>query len=96
VKVLSWGDVAYPAKGQKASDSEINVARKRNNSLESYIEARYSSLKVETHNMAERPTALQELLNSSDARVKSSLEQAGIAGAGVARPSRAIVMVIVR
>jgi hypothetical protein len=97
VKVLSWGDISYPASAAvTVPKSQKDLAKSRNEAIEGYIEKKNSALYVESYNMAERPTALQDLLNTSEAQVKDSLERAGITGDKNRRGSRAMVMVIVR
>jgi hypothetical protein len=97
VKVLSWGDISYPPTGgARAPKGQKDLAKNRNEAIESYIERKNASLYVESYNMAERPSALQDLLNTSEARVKSSLEKSGISRDTTRRGSRAMVMVIVR
>jgi hypothetical protein len=96
VKVLSWGDISYPASGAaSAPKGQKDLARKRNEAIEQFIEKSHRNLYVETYNMAERPSALQDLLNTSEARVKDSLEKSGLTGKEN-RGSRAMMMVILR
>jgi hypothetical protein len=97
VKVLSWGDISYPPTGgASVPKGQKDLAKNRNEAIEGYIEKKNTNLYVESYNMAERPSALQDLLNTSEARVKTSLEKSGIAGDNSRRGSRAMVMVIVR
>lgn len=97
VKVLSWGDISYPPSGGAAvPKGQKDLAKSRNQAIEAYIEKKNSNLYVESYNMAERPSALQDLLNTSEARVKDSLEKSGITTGTSRRGSRAMVMVIVR
>lgn len=97
VKVLSWGDISYPpAGGASVPKGQKDLAKSRNEAIEKYIEKKNASLYVESYNMAERPSALQDLLNTSEARVKTSLEKSGITGDTSRRGSKAMVMVIVR
>lgn len=97
VKVLSWGDISYPPTGGAAvPKGQKDLAKKRNAAIENYIEKKNTNLYVESYNMAERPSALQDLLNTSESRVKDSLERAGISSDNTRRGSRAMVMVIVR
>jgi hypothetical protein len=97
VKVLSWGDISYPPSGgASVPKGQKDLAKSRNNAIENYIEKKNTNLYVESYNMAERPSALQDLLNTSEARVKDSLEKSGITADTTRRGSRAMVMVIVR
>lgn len=97
VKVLSWGDISYPPSGgASAPKGQKDLAKDRNQAIQSYLGRKNSALYVESYNMAERPSALQDLLRTSEARVKNSLERAGITGDNAGRGSRAMVMVIVR
>lgn len=96
VKVISWGDISYPSAKEKSPRGQRDLAGERNKVIEKYLEDKNSDVRVQTYNMAERPSALSELLNSTDARTKDALETAGLAGAGVNKGSRAVVMVIVQ
>lgn len=96
VNVIGWGDVAYPDKNQSVPDAQKQLAAKRSLEIENYIQSRNNGLAVDSINMTERPSALQDLLNGSDARTKKTLENAGLSGGGASRGSRAMVMVIVR
>lgn len=100
IKVVAWSDEEYPSvHTRKLSDREKNLARDRAENIKSKLEA--GSAKIEILNMAERPGALGSLLQSDDARIKKSLEIAGIPNTDTAvkAPSKAghgIVMVILQ
>lgn len=105
VKIISWADEEYPADKRKTlSDGQKEVADNRNESLKNYIKDKSSDWKIETHSMAERPSAFSQFLGASDARIKKSLESAGIPtteqkgkGKGkVSKASKAIVMVMLK
>ena len=97
IKVIGWGDISYPPTGdEKAPRGQLDLARDRNRSIENYLLKGNYGVEIHSYNMAERPTALQELLKSSQAKVKDALEARGLAGKNANRGSRAIVMVILR
>ena len=78
VKVVTWGDSEYPSTDtKKLSKAEVDLVKKRNSNIEKYIESETRS-SVKTISMAERPGAISEFIGTSDAKVKKSLEQAGI------------------
>jgi hypothetical protein len=97
IKVIGWGDISYPPSGgEKAPKGQLDLARDRNRSIENYLLKGNNGIEIHSYNMAERPTALQELLKTSQAKVKDALEARGLAGKNANRGSRAIVMVILR
>lgn len=80
VQVLAWGDQEYPDKKQKkATDRQIELASGRAQSIKKYLQEDLKISRVETHNMAERPSKLAEILKTKDYKVKSSAEAAGAA-----------------
>lgn len=99
VKVLAWADGEYPTKGAKGNDAR-KLADERALEIKGYIEDHSRGVDLDLHNMAERPYAVQEMLRTKDARVKRSLEQAGLTQpqkTGMPPKSgRALVMVIVQ
>ena len=79
IKVVTWGDSEYPSvHTKKLSKTEVDLVQKRNNSIEAFIAGVSDNASVKKISMAERPGALSELVGTSDAQVKKSLEQAGI------------------
>ncbi|WP_413942775.1 hypothetical protein [Bdellovibrio sp. HCB-162] len=100
LKVISWADKEYPSKStKKLSSAERDLVKKRNDAIRDYVKDYSTGIDVDTYSMAERPGAIKEMLNTSDARVKKSLETAGIptTESTVKSPSKAsksIVMVI--
>lgn len=100
LKVITWGDSEYPSTNtKKLSSAEINLVKKRNKAISDYAKSISEGIDVDTHSMAERPGALKELFNTSDAQVKKSLETAGIPTTDTAvkvpsKASKSIIMVI--
>lgn len=80
VQVITWGDQEYPSVHEKRlSKKQIDLVEKRNQTLKNYlIGLTKDNVDVETHSMAERPGTLKRLFDSEDARIKKSLETAGI------------------
>lgn len=78
IKIISWADQEYPGKKTKVPESQKNLADNRNTRIKNYLKATYPSLDFAVYNMAERPNAIQELFNTSDAKIKKSMERAGI------------------
>jgi hypothetical protein len=88
IKVLSWADAEYPADVQKAlPKAQRDLASRRNRAMNDYIKAKTSGVDIDTYNMAERPNSLEKLFNTSDARIKQSLERAGMPDTATARVS---------
>lgn len=79
VKVVTWGDQEYPSVHEKRlSEKQIKLVEKRNDALEKYLDQITKGADVETYSMAERPGTLNRLFASEDAKIKKSLETAGI------------------
>lgn len=79
VKVITWADQEYPSVHEnKLSDKQVNLVKKRNAEIEKFIEGLSKDADIETFSMAERPGALEKLVTSEDAKIKKSLETAGI------------------
>lgn len=98
VKILAWGDVAYPADRQAdVSDREKELAEKRAAAIESFVKSDLELDSVETYNMTERPNAMQELFDTEGSRVKEAFENAGVTSSSgkslTGSASRAVVLV---
>lgn len=106
VKVLSWADEEYPsASRKKLSKLQRNLAAARAKSVEAHIktlkEGPRAGLKVEMHNMAERPSAVSRWFNTTDAKFKRSLVAAGLPTTAedapvTGRASHAVVLVTLK
>jgi len=100
IKILTWADAEYPADVQKALPKpQRDLVSRRNKAMNDYIKAKTSGVNVDTYNMAERPNALEKLFNTSDARIKRSLENAGMSDSATvlrssANASKSTVMLI--
>lgn len=100
VKVITWGDTEYPSvHTKKLSSKDIELVKRRNNAVRDYVKSVNNDIDVDSHSMAERPGLLKDMFNTTDARVKKSLETAGIPTTDTAvktpsKASRSIVMVI--
>lgn len=99
VKVISWGDAEYPSvHTKKLSKAEINLVKNRNKSVENFVK-HHQDAAIKTYSMAERPNTFGEIFSSSDAKIKKSLEVAGIPTTDTAvkvpaKASHSIVVVI--
>lgn len=98
IKVISWADDAYPA-GKELPKGQRELADKRSKSLKEALKSMTHDVDVDTYNMAERPNAFESFFNTSDAKIKNSLEAAGMGttDSTVKRQldrSKAVVMVI--
>lgn len=79
IKVISWGDQEYPSVHEKRlSEEQEKLVDKRNTTLKNYLKTIENEAEVETISMASRPSTLDKWLSSDDARIKKSLETAGI------------------
>lgn len=102
IKVLSWADQEYPsAQQKKLSEAQRDLATRRNDVVENYIDSMKWNVDVDTYNMAKQPNAFSRWFNTSDARIKKSLVAAGLptTADSVQYPSKAshsIVMVLLK
>lgn len=78
VRVAAWSDQEYPAKDAKLSKEQRKLAKKRAESLESYIEKNLNFKNVKPISMAERPDVIQRLLRTKTEQTKTAMENAGI------------------
>ncbi len=101
IKVISWSDQEYPSVEQKKlAEKQVALAKSRNDEIKNFIQTQNKDFKVDTMNMAERPGKLAEMWGATDARLKKSLEDAGIPTSadslkGTTKASQSIVMLIV-
>ncbi len=102
VKVLVWADEEYPsAKLKKLSRSQRKLAAARGRSLAIFIKSLDQTLPVESHNMAQRPSAISRWFNTPDARFKRSLVAAGLPTTAedepiTGRASHAVILVTMK
>ena len=101
IKVITWADKEYPsANAKKLSKQQRNLASERNAEIKKFLRQNDDKFDVETYNMAERPDALQRFLKTDSARLKKSLEVAGIpTTSSVGLPqkaSKSMVLVIMK
>ncbi len=80
IKVIAWSDINYPSEVRGSlSNQQRTLASNRNREVEKYIKnVSETSLSVDTFNMAERPNTFEKWFNTSDYKVKKSLEDAGL------------------
>ncbi len=86
--VAAWADKSLPGEEKKAlPENAKKLAEERGKSVRSFLEENGGKdVKIEFHNMAEKPGTFAKFISSADARVKKSLEGA--------KPSKAIVLLI--
>lgn len=91
VKVISWADQS-PTK-DRMPKSQVSLADKRNDAIKDFLKNQDVRSEVDLHNMAEKPNAFEEMIGTSDARIKDSFADAETK---VQRNSKAIVMVLLK
>lgn len=105
IKVVAWADQEYPTKQQKKlSKHDRDLAEKRGDSVKNFIKSSLNEGSVKTYNMAKRPNSVSQLFNTTDTRIKTAMESAGIpqtnssdAEAGISgKASRAVVLIIMK
>lgn len=97
-KIISWADREYPSKDEKRLGyDQTNLAKLRGEAVQDFLKQRNAKLDFELYNMARRPGTFGEFMGSADARIKDSLERAGISTTEEKSTSRArktIVMLL--
>lgn len=99
VKVVAWSDAEYPSEeGKELPQKDLRLADQRNRAIENYMTKQSEDAKVTAFNMAQSPSAFSEWIGSDEARIKKTLENAGIPtgearGADTPKASRAIIMI---
>jgi murein L,D-transpeptidase YcbB/YkuD len=79
VKVITWGDQEYPSvHTTELTKKQRKLVEDRNDNLETYLEKLDKNLGVDKFSMAERPDLMARLFSTEDAKLKKSLEKAGI------------------
>ncbi|MBL7543304.1 MAG: hypothetical protein JNL11_05780 [Bdellovibrionaceae bacterium] len=79
VKVFAWSDKEYPSDNKKQTKEEVGLAKNRIKHLKSFLKDDLKVKSVDEYNMAERPSAIEKLFNTSDAKIKNTAESAGAA-----------------
>ncbi len=98
VTVAVWSDSEMPARGEKVSKQQVELASDRADEIENYIDDRFDIDNVKVHNMSREPNALAKVFSTADARFKEQLRREGVApdtkdGTAQARASSALIMV---
>lgn len=102
VKVITWADSEYPSVyDKKLSYKQQDLVKKRNRNIENYLEKVSKGTDVESISMAERPNALAKLFATDEAKIKRSLETAGIPNTDTSvkvpgKASKSIVILIMK
>lgn len=102
VKIVSWADREYPAEAaKKLAKQERDLANNRNTRIKDFLKNVDRSLDIDAVNMAERPGTLSKLFNTDSAKIKKSLEVAGISQTGspayaFQKAGKSMVMIILK
>lgn len=97
VKVVAWADMAYPANSKKdLPRAQKELGEKRTGAIKEYLREAASLDDIDTFNMAKKPSALSELFNTENARVKNSLAEAGVSDTPANKTGKALVMVVLK
>jgi hypothetical protein len=80
VKIVSWADKEYPKGRRRSLDrASRRIADERAMEVRNYFTDNVHEAKVTRYNMAERPDAVEKLLNTSpNVQVKKSLAAVGL------------------
>ena len=104
IKVITWADQEYPSaiKNKLSLDQQVLV-NKRNEKIKKYLQKINPNTihDIELISMAHRPSFLKNLLSSDDAKIKRSLESAGISDTDTgsnkgSKKSKSIVLFLVK
>ena len=88
-KLITWADQEMPSeKKEELSDSQVELANRRNDALTKIIQASNRSVDIDPISMAERPQGLKDLIPTETARIQESLDEAG----GLGKTSRSIII----
>jgi len=99
VKIIAWSDKEYPKSGKLHKDQR-ELADSRGLEIAGFVRdvLKEPELDVDKYNMAEHSSELEKLFKTGDARVKRSLEAAGLAQPEKSempkKAGRALVMII--
>lgn len=99
-KVVTWADREYPSvHTEKLTKKEILLVDNRNKNIEKYLHDLNSDVDVELFSMAQRPSTMSKLFSTENARIKKSLETAGVPNTDTTvkvpgKASKAIVILI--
>lgn len=102
LKVVTWADMEYPSSSdKKLSKAQVDLVKKRNESIKEFVKSYDSKIDVDSYSMAERPNKVEEIFKTSDARIKKSLEDAGIPHSDSdwkhpSRASKSVIMAVTR
>lgn len=89
VKVIVWADEEYPSvRSHGLTRFQTELGDGRAASIKNYLQAKAGVNDIEIFNMASRPSAIQNLFNTEDSRVKRAMETAGIANSDSLNRSR--------
>jgi outer membrane protein OmpA-like peptidoglycan-associated protein len=100
IHLIVWSDKEYPSTRRRAlSADQVRLADRRAKAVNDYLRDRDVKAEVEAYNMAERPNPILSILSAADARIKKTLEGAGMATTAqdLARPeyaAKAVVLVL--
>lgn len=78
VKVLAWADREYPITGKAALPVQVEMARIRSENIKKFLTGSLEVPSVQVYNMAEKPTPSDEILKTSDYKVKHAMEITGV------------------
>lgn len=89
VNVAVWSDMAYPTEDAKGLPrTQVELAKERGENIEKYMDRMQPEADIKVHNMARRPTAFSNFLNTQDAELKNRLAAMGIAESATAQSAQ--------
>jgi hypothetical protein len=98
VVVAVWPDQEYPAKGQKLSKAQRDLANDRAKEITRFLKEDCNVKDVDKVSMAERPSLTSEFFKTESAKIKTAFEESGVATTASAhmpyKSSKAVIMVV--
>lgn len=96
--LITWADREMPTeKKEELSDDQIELAKRRNDTLTSFIQGIDRNVNIDRISMAERPGGLKKMIPNEATRIQESLEEAGVPETddkknGLGKASRSIII----
>lgn len=97
ITVAVWSDMEYPTRQKKLSKTQLDLADKRADEVERFLDRNFDVDEIRVHNMAKQPNALSQILSTPDADLKQRLVSSGMVSdqesGQMGRASSALIMV---
>ncbi len=93
IKILAWAD-RDTVGGRKATEAERNLAANRVKAVRAFIRENLDWKDIDTHNMAEQPSALDRIFKTDDFELKTGIyDEDGVAFSPAPSPQKVVVFI---